>query len=123
MRLLVLCLTYAREQDVIHLNWLPHERVTMAVLKLAYEGLLDEHFPGHSKLKKKDYKRSAKSLQGHMLNTEVWKKDSNLTLETLLTPFQEISEKSNTQFKSQCNLYYRDKAFANTLKSYFEFHI
>ena len=65
MRLLVLCLTYAGVQGVINLNWLPHERVAMAVSTLAYEGLCDEHTPAHSKLKKKEDKRSTKSLQGH----------------------------------------------------------
>ena len=49
MRLLVLCLTYAGVHDVINLNWLPHERVAMAVSTLAYEGIFKERFPAHSK--------------------------------------------------------------------------
>ena len=49
MRLLVLCLSYAGLQDVINLNWLPHERVAMAVSTLAYEGLSDEHIAANSK--------------------------------------------------------------------------
>ena len=50
---------------VINLNWLPQERVVMAVSTLAYEDLFDEQFPAHSKLKKKEDKRST--------DTDVWK--------------------------------------------------